>query len=163
MGPSVSEDQRAQAMTQQDTALDKARFQSLLSMAFVPVFGIVSDRLGRVKPLLVGTMALFGPCVFLMYRFTDALLWVGAAVLGPVSLGSIGLFLVGWSKVLPRPELIPVGMGVMIFLQCVGQFLGAFVVQLLLGASFDNTLLAGSIMVLLGFAGSVMLLVSRFK
>jgi MFS family permease len=135
----------------------------LLSMISVPVFGIVSDRLGRVKPLLVGTVALFGPCVCLMYLSTGALLWVGAAVLGLISLGSIGLFLVGWSKVIPRPDLIPLGMGVMILFQCVGQFLGTFIVQLLLGPGFDNTLLAGSIIVLLGFAGSAMLFISKFR
>jgi hypothetical protein len=54
-------------------------------------------------------------------------------------------------------------MGVMILFQCVGQFLGTFIVQLLLGPGFDNTLLAGSIIVLLGFAGSAMLFISRFR
>jgi MFS family permease len=135
----------------------------LLSMISVPLFGVISDKLGRTKPLLVGMMALFGPCVCLMYLFTNALLWVGAAVLGLVALGSVGLFLVGWSKVLPRPELIPVGMGVMIFFQCIGQFLGTSTIQMLLGPNFDNTLLAGSIIVLLGLIGSGMLFISRFE
>jgi MFS family permease len=135
----------------------------LLSMVAVPVFGIVSDRLGKVKPLLMGTMALFGPGVFLMYTSTDALLWVGVALVGLFSLGSIGLFLTGWSQVLPRRELVPVGMGVMIFFQCIGQFLGTFTMPMLLGPGFDNTLLAGIILVVLGLAGSTALLASRFR
>jgi MFS family permease len=148
-----------------DTALSgfASTFPLLLSMLSVPVFGMLSDRLGRVKPLLVGTFVLLGPCIFVMYTHIGPLLWIAGILLGSIGFGCIGLFLVSWSRILPRPELISLAMGVLILVQSIGQFLGTYVVQLLLGPELTQWHFVGMVILAIGLAGSVSLVCCRFR
>jgi MFS family permease len=136
---------------------------SLLCLLANPIYGAISDKLGKVKPLLIGTFVTFGPCVAIMYNNTGALLWVGAVVLGLVGMGCIGLFLIGWAKVLPRPELISIAMGVLVLVQCIGQFLGTALVQLLLGPNLDQWFFASMVILVLCLLGTASLLACRIK
>lgn len=135
----------------------------LLSVVSSPLFGVVSDRIGRCKPLLVAAMLVMGPCTFLMYTNTGALLWVAVFVMGLVGMGGVGMFLSGFTKLLPRPELASIGMGVMVTVQGLGQFLGTFLVQALLGPVLANWVFAGLILMILGFLGTGALLLCRMK
>lgn len=135
----------------------------LLSVVSSPLFGVISDRIGRCKPLLVAAMLVMGPCTFLMYANTGALLWVAVLVMGLVGMGGVGMFLSGFTKLLPRPELASIGMGVMVTVQGLGQFLGTFLVQALLGPALANWVFAGSILMILGFLGTGALLLCRMK
>ena len=48
-------------------------------------------------------------------------------------------------------------MGLMVTVQGVGQFLGTFLVQMLLGPSLDHWFLAGGVLMGLGLAGTILL------
>lgn len=135
----------------------------LLSVVSSPLFGAVSDRLGRTKPLLVASMLVMGPCTFLLYTQTGALLWVAVCVMGLVGMGGIGMFLSGYANLVPDPALAAGSMGVMILVQGVGQFLGSYLVQMLLGAQLTQWLFAGGVLMALGLAGTAALLLCRLR
>lgn len=135
----------------------------LLSVISSPLFGVISDKIGRCKPLLVAAMLVMGPCTMALYTQTGALLWVAVAVMGLVGMGGVGMFLSGYMKLLPRPELASIGMGVMILVQGLGQFLGTFLVQILLGPTLENWVFAGTALMVMGLVGTVSLLLCRLK
>ena len=135
----------------------------LLSVISSPLFGVISDKIGRCKPLLVAAMLVMGPCTLALYTQTGALLWVAVAVMGLVGMGGVGMFLSGYMKLLPRPELASIGMGVMILVQGLGQFLGTFLVQILLGPTLENWVFAGTVLMVMGLVGTVSLLLCRLK
>ena len=126
----------------------------LLSLVASPIFGALSDRISW-KPLLVLSTAVLGPAAFVMYNFEGAPLWIAAVVMGLIGLGSVAMMLVGLMKVMPRPEVVEIGTGVFITVQCVGQFLGSYLIQILLGPSFANTLVAGAAVMVIGIVGAV--------
>lgn len=135
----------------------------LLSVISSPLFGAISDKIGRCKPLLVAAMLVMGPCTLALYTQTGALLWVAVVVMGLVGMGGVGMFLSGYMKLLPRPELASIGMGVMILVQGLGQFLGTFLVQILLGPTLENWVFAGTVLMAMGLVGTVSLLLCRLK
>lgn len=135
----------------------------LLSVISSPLFGVISDKIGRCKPLLVAAMLVMGPCTLALYTQTGALLWVAVVVMGLVGMGGVGMFLSGYMKLLPRPELASIGMGVMILVQGLGQFLGTFLVQILLGPTLENWVFAGTVLMVMGLLGTVSLLLCRLK
>lgn len=133
----------------------------LMSILSSPLFGIIADKIGRYKPLLVLAMVVMGPCTFIMYTNTGLLLWVAVVVMGLIGMGGVGMFLSGFTKILPRPELASIGMGLMITVQGIGQFLGTFLVQGLLGPDLLNWFFAGGVIMVLGFAGTAALALIR--
>ena len=136
---------------------------SLLALVSSPVFGALADRMGRIKPLLVLTLFVLGPCLFVMYTQTGIAFWVATCVLGLVGFGCMGLLVAGWMQLMPRPEVVAKGMGLLTFVQCVGQFLGTFLVQMLLGPSFENYVFAGIVLMCVGFAGTAAIAVSKLR
>ena len=127
----------------------------MLSIISSPLFGVLSDRTGRTRLLLVIALACAGPCVLIMYTHTDALLWVAATVMGLTTLGCSGLGVVALMRALPYPSLKTKAMGVMITLQNLGSFTGSFLVQALLGPDFANVGLAAGVVFGLCMAGAV--------
>lgn len=136
---------------------------SLLALVSTPLFGMLADKIGRVKPLLVLALCALGPCLFLMYTQTGTLFWIGAALLGLVGFGSIGLSIAAWMQIIPRPELVSKGMGVLTLVQCLGQFLGTFLVQPLLGPSFENWFFAGCVLMCVGLLGAGAAALAKFR
>lgn len=127
----------------------------IISVASSPFFGMLSDKTGKTKWLLVFCLFFLGPCTFVLYNFEGAVMWVGAVVMGAIGMGTTGLMITAFMKVISRPELATIGMGVLICVQGIGQFLGTFLVQGLLGPSFENTLLAGSVVMIIGLVGTL--------
>ena len=135
----------------------------LLSIISSPLFGVISDRIGRNKPLLIIAMFVMGPCTFLLYTQTGPLLWVGVFAMGLLGMGGIGQYLSGFTKLLPSPELASVGMGVLVTFQGVGQFLGTFFVQMLLGPQLTEWWFAGMVLMFLGFAGTALIAICKLR
>lgn len=127
----------------------------IISVASSPFFGMLSDKTGKTKWLLVFCLFFLGPCTFVLYNFEGAVMWVGAVVMGVIGMGTTGLMITAFMKVISRSELATIGMGVLICVQGIGQFLGTFLVQGLLGPSFENTLLAGSVVMVIGLVGTL--------
>ncbi len=135
----------------------------LLSIISSPLFGVVSDKIGRNKPLLIIAMLVMGPCTFLLYTQTGPLLWVGVFAMGLLGMGGIGQYLSGFTKLLPSPDLASVGMGVLVTFQGVGQFLGTFFVQMLLGPQLTEWWFAGMVLMFLGFVGTALIALCRLR
>lgn len=135
----------------------------ILSLVSSPFFGRVSDKTGKTKRLLVLTVAFLGPCAFVLYVSSGAVMWGAAVVMGLVGMGSTGLMILGLMKVLPDPSLKTIGMGALITVQGIGQFLGTFLVHLLLGPAFDNVYIAGAGVLAIGIVGTVCLAACRFR
>jgi len=138
-------------------------FPMLLSIISAPVFGMISDRIGKVKPLLVFSFAFFGPAAFIMFISTGTLLWVGALLLGLMGTGCFGLLISGYQDVLPRPELISIGMGVFILAQSVGQFFGAYLIQFLVGPGVDQFIPSGIALLVFGLLGTACFFFARYR
>lgn len=134
----------------------------ILSVVSSPAFGALSDKTGKAKELLVLAVAFLGPCALLLYTQTGAIMWAAAVVMGLIGMGSSGLMIVSFMRVLPSPRLKTIGMGVFITVQGVGQFLGTFLVQALLGPDFGQVALAGGVVCALGLVGAVCLAFARF-
>lgn len=135
----------------------------ILSVISSPVFGMLSDKTGQTKWLLVLTMAFLGPCALALYCFTGVPMWAAAVVMGLVGMGSSGLMIAAFMKVLPDLRLAEVGMGALITVQGIGQFLGSFLVSMLLGPAMDRLLFAGVVVMVLALAGTACVAVSRFS
>lgn len=135
----------------------------LISIVSSPLFGMLSDRIGRCKPLLVLAMSVMGPCTYALYADTGPIMWAAAVIMGLVGMGGVGLFLSGYMKLLPCPKLVSVGMGVMVLVQGIGQFLGTFLVQILLGPDLADWAFAGSVLMVLGILGTASLAACRLR
>ena len=126
----------------------------MLSAISSPLFGVLSDRTGKTRLLLVITTALLGPCVLIMYTHADWMLWAAALLMGLVAMGCSGIAVVALMRALPYPSLKTKSMGVLVTLQGVGSFLGTALVQLLLDPDFSNVVPAGIVVCLICLGGA---------
>ena len=126
-------------------------------------FGALSDRMGRCKPLCIVGMLVLGPCCFAMLNCQGAVMWVALIVMGLLAMGTPTVFVAAYPAVLGKPELMSVGMGVLLLVQSLGQFMGTAVSSGLLGPSLDQWMLCGAVMAVLGLAGTACVALCRFK
>lgn len=76
----------------------------IISVASSPLFGMLSDKTGKTKWLLVFCLFFLGPCTFVLYNFEGAVMWIGAVVMGVIGMGTTGLMITAFMKVISRPE-----------------------------------------------------------
>lgn len=135
----------------------------LLAVISSPLFGTLSDKLGRCKPLYLAALFVMGPCTLILLTQTGPLMWVGAIVMGLVGLGAPVMCLTSYINVLGRPELMSIGMGVLMLVQSLGQFLGTWLVPILLGPDMSAWMFTGLVMCVVGFIGTAALALCKFK
>lgn len=135
----------------------------LLAVISSPVFGALSDKLGRCKPLYLIAMLVMGPCTLILLTQTGPLMWVGAIVMGLIGLGGPVMCLTSYIHVLGRPQLMSIGMGVLMLVQSLGQFLGTWLTPMLLGADMSGWMFTGIVMCVIGFIGTGALALCKFK
>ena len=135
----------------------------LLAVISSPLFGTLSDKMGRCKPLYLASLAVMGPCTLILLTQTGPLMWIGAIVMGLVGLGGPVMCLTSYINVLGRPELMSIGMGMLMLVQSLGQFLGTWLVPILLGPDMSAWLFAGAVMCVIGLIGTVALAFCKFK
>ena len=71
--------------------------------------------------------------------------------------------LTSYINVLGRPELMSIGMGVLMLVQSLGQFLGTWLVPILLGPDMSAWVFAGGVMCVIGLVGTAALALCKFK
>ena len=142
---------------------EKVSYSELLAVISSPLFGSLSDKMGRCKPLYLLAMVVMGPCTLILLTQTGPLMWVGAIVMGLVGLGGPVMCLTSYINVLGRPELMSIGMGVLMLVQSLGQFLGTWLVPMLLGPEMSSWMFAGIVMCIIGLIGTGALALCKFK
>ena len=135
----------------------------LLAVISSPLFGALSDKIGRCKPLYLLAMFVMGPCTLILLTQTGPLMWVGAIVMGLIGLGGPVMCLTSYINVLGRPQLMSIGMGVLMLVQSLGQFLGTWLVPILLGPEMSEWVFTGIVMCVIGLVGTAALALCKFK
>lgn len=135
----------------------------LMAVLSSVVFGVIADKTGNFKVVyLVGYVAM---CVgmFLMFAGTGFELWIGVFIMGLLGMGTPAIAMAVYPQMLKSPALISIGMGVMIVMQCVGQFIGTSLPSLLLGEAVNNWQLMSFTMLGMGIVGLVLALICTFR
>lgn len=135
----------------------------LLAIISSIAFGAISDKMGRCKPLCILGMLLLGPCCYIMLNCSGPTMWAALVIMGLTSMGTPTVFVAAYPTVLGKPELMSVGMGVLLLVQSLGQFLGTFVSSVLLGPSLDQWFLCGTVACALALAGTLCVVVCKFR
>lgn len=135
----------------------------LLAIISSIAFGAISDKMGRCKPLCILGMLLLGPCCYIMLNCSGPTMWAALVIMGLTSMGTPTVFVAAYPTVLGKPELMSVGMGVLLLVQSLGQFLGTFISSALLGPLLDQWVLCGTVACVLALVGTLCVAVCRFK
>lgn len=155
------------AMQQQGMDASLSGFASTLPMLLAIVssvaVGALSDALHRCKPLFAMGMLAMALCVPILLTATGPLLWVASVAMGLLAMGVPTVAISAYPVILGDPKLMTVGMGVLMLVQSIGQFLGSLVPASLLGPEISNWYLCAGVLCALGVAGTVSILLCRFK
>lgn len=135
----------------------------LLAIISSIAFGAISDSMGRCKPLCILGMLLLGPCCYIMLNCSGPIMWAALVIMGLTSMGAPTVFVAAYPTVLGKPELMSIGMGVLLLVQSLGQFLGTFVSSALLGPFFDQWVLCGTVACALALVGTLCVAACKFK
>lgn len=135
----------------------------MLAIISSVAFGAISDRMGRCKPLCIIGMLVLGPCCFIMLNFTGAIMWIALVVMGLLAMGTPTVFVAAYPTVLAKPQLMSIGMGVLLLVQSLGQFLGTAVSSALLGPELNQWLLCGGVACVLALLGTLSIAIAKFR
>ncbi|MDR1358624.1 MAG: MFS transporter [Coriobacteriales bacterium] len=135
----------------------------LMSIVSAPLLGVLSDRLGRVKPLMSFSMAVLACTVPVLFLVSGWELWAVALVCGAFGAGGAGVVMLGLLAVLPRTELVALALGVFSTMLALGMTLGNFLVPLLLGPDLTNLTLTAIVLFCIGVVGLVLSLLCRYR
>ncbi|GHT78500.1 MFS transporter [Actinomycetota bacterium] len=135
----------------------------LISIVSALLLGILSDKLGRVKILLSVTFLVFAITSSLMFITTGPQIWIVAIIGGTFGNSAASLLMVSYLLVLPRPQLVPLAVGLFSTMQGLGQFLGSFLLPFLLGSELDNWYLAAGALFAIGILGFAASVIAKYR
>lgn len=135
----------------------------LLAVVSSLAFGRLIDRTGRTKLFYVIALTAAAPATFLMLTQSGWALWAGALLMGLVGYGIPVACLSSLPQIAGSKALMPAAMGVLMLVQCLGEFLGSLVTPMLLGPDMSNWLFCGTVMGVLGLAAVGAICLCRFK
>ena len=150
------------AMQQRGAGAVESGVAMLLAIVSSLAFGRLSDRFGRNKPLYLTGMLAMAPCALLLLTTTGPVMWAAAVAMGLFAMGAPTVVVAAYPRMLGKPELLGVGMGVLLLVQALGQFLGSFVPSLLLGPDLTQWALCGAVLCAAGLAGAALVIACRF-
>lgn len=84
-------------------------------------------------------------------------------VMGLLAMGVPTMFVAAYPKVLDDPGMMSIGMGVLLLVQSLGQFLGTAVSSALLGPAIDQWMLCGVVTMILGLVATASVVACRFR
>lgn len=155
------------SLQQQGMDASLSGFVSTLPMLIAIVssvaFGALSDALHRCKPLFVVGMLAMALCTPVLLTFSGAPLWIAVVAMGLLAMGVPTVAISAYPSILGDPKLMTVGMGVLMLVQSVGQFLGSLVPASLLGPDLSQWTLCAAVLCGLGLVGTVSLLACKFR
>lgn len=127
-------------------------------------FGAISDKLQRRKPLyLLGLIVMAVGTFVMLTAAIGPTIWIAAVVMGLLAMGTPAIVVAAYPYILGKPELLAVGMGVLLLVQSFGQFLGTFLPSLLLGPDLSRWMLCGGVLLALGLGSTLFVVFCRFR
>lgn len=135
----------------------------ILSIATQPIGGVLIDRFGHKKQIMVVALIVNAIATPLMFISTGAGLWASSLAIGLIGSLTFVSSLSAVSDVIGDRRFYALGVSSYMFIECSGEFIGGLVPPLLLGpASSDWIQLAGGLLVL-GSMGVVATIACRFQ
>ena len=135
----------------------------LLAIVSSPLFGKLADRTGKTKPFYLIALMVSIPATFLMMTQPGPLLWVGAFLMGLVGYGVPVLSLTALPQIAGSKALMPAMVGLFMLVQSLGEFLGSFLVPLLLGPAMAEWTFCAVVVSAISVIGVIALAFCRFE
>ncbi|MDO5800330.1 MAG: MFS transporter [Coriobacteriia bacterium] len=135
----------------------------LLAIVSSPLFGKLADRTGKTKPFYLIALMVSIPATFLMMTQSGPLLWFGAFLMGFVGYGVPVLALTALPRIAGSNALMPAMVGLFMLVQSLGEFLGSFLVPLLLGPAMGEWTFCASVISVISMTGVAALALCKFK
>lgn len=135
----------------------------LISIVTAIAFGAIADAIHRTKPLVIIGMLAMALCAPAALTVNAPALWIILVVMGLFAMGVPTVVMAAYPEILVDPAKLTVGMGVMMLVQSLGQFLGSLVPSIILGPELSNWALCSVVLLVLGLIATTCFAVSKFK
>lgn len=135
----------------------------LISIATAIAFGAIADAIHRTKPLVIIGMIAMAICAPAALVTDAPVLWAILVAMGLLAMGVPTVVMAAYPKLLADPSKLTVGMGVMMLVQSLGQFLGSLIPSIVLGPDLSNWTVCSIVLFLLGLAATACFVASKFK
>ena len=135
----------------------------LISIVTAIAFGAIADAIHRTKPLVIIGMIAMAICAPAALVADAPVLWAILVAMGLLAMGVPTVVMAAYPKLLADPSKLTVGMGVMMLVQSLGQFLGSLIPSIVLGPDLSNWTVCSIVLFLLGLAATVCFVASKFK
>lgn len=135
----------------------------LISIFTAIAFGAIADAIHRTKPLVIIGMIAMAICAPAALVTDIPVLWVILVAMGLLAMGVPTVVMAAYPKLLADPSKLTVGMGVMMLVQSLGQFLGSLIPSIVLGPDLSNWTVRSIVLFLLGLAATACFVASKFK
>ena len=135
----------------------------LISIVTAIAFGAIVDAIHRTKPLVIIGMIAMAICAPAALVTDTPVLWAILVAMGLLAMGVPTVVMVAYPKLLADPSKLTVGMGVMMLVQSLGQFLGSLIPSIVLGPDLSNWTVCSIVLFLLGLAATACFVASKFK
>ena len=135
----------------------------LISVVTAIAFGAIADAIHRTKPLVIIGMIAMAICAPAALVTDAPVLWAILVAMGLLAMGVPTVVMAAYPKLLADPSKLTVGMGVMMLVQSLGQFLGSLIPSIVLGPDLSNWTVCSIVLFLLGIAATACFVASKFK
>lgn len=135
----------------------------LISIVTAIAFGAIADAIHRTKPLVIIGMIAMAICAPAALVTDAPVLWAILVAMGLLAMGVPTVVMAAYPKLLADPSKLTVGMGVMMLVQSLGQFLGSLIPSIVLGPDLSNWTVCSIVLFILGLAATVCFVASKFK
>lgn len=135
----------------------------LISIVTAIAFGAIADAIHRTKPLVIIGMIAMAICAPAALVTDTPVLWAILVAMGLLAMGVPTVVMAAYPKLLADPSKLTVGMGVMMLVQSLGQFLGSLIPSIVLGPGLSNWTVCSIVLFLLGLAATACFVASKFK
>lgn len=135
----------------------------LISIVTAIAFGAIADAIHRTKPLVIIGMIAMAICAPAALVTDTPALWAILVAMGLLAMGVPTVVMAAYPKLLADPSKLTVGMGVMMLVQSLGQFLGSLIPSIVLGPDLSNWTVCSIVLFLLGLAATACFVASKFK
>lgn len=135
----------------------------LISIVTAIAFGAIAEAIHRTKPLVIIGMIAMAICAPAALVTDAPVLWAILVAMGLLAMGVPTVVMAAYPKLLADPSKLTVGMGVMMLVQSLGQFLGSLIPSIVLGPDLSNWTVCSIVLFLLGLAATACFVASKFK